>query len=161
MLAYCLSDGLTCNMKVFRRGDIFVLPMIMEGEFGGLSSSQLVTAQRKMYRRELFRWPTDEEITIAYRAGDVNINDCSPKEKLMVADKRGEDGVKLQEAANVLRDKVLKDNPELGEDKEDVVEPVEQVTSMTMPVLAESVASPKSAAPPKSVTRKTSKRKNA
>jgi len=154
MLAYCLSDGLTCNMKVFRRGDIFALPRAMEGEFGELSSSQLATKQRKTYRKELFRWPTDEEIVEAYRAGDVSINDCSPRERLMVADKRGQDGVKLQEAAKVLRDKVIKDNPELDE-KEDEVEPVqvEHIASITETAPAKKTTSAKK------ITRKTTARK--
>lgn len=154
MLAYCLSDGLTCNMKVFRRGDIFVLPLTMENEYGDLSPSQLATKQRKIYRRELFRWPTDEEITGAYRAGDVDINTCSPREQLLVADKRGEDGVKLQQAAGVLRDKVLKDHPELNTDEEDAAEPVELVTSVT------EASAPEPESPAKrTTTRKASSRK--
>lgn len=148
MLAYCLFDGLTCSMKVYRRGDIFVLPKGMEASFGGLSLSELVTKQRKIYRKEMFRWPTNEEVVEAYRGGDVSINDCSPKEKLLVADKRGDDGVRLQEAAKVLRDNVVKNHPELAEVEEEV-EPIEDVPSVTK--------YPKPVAPKKSVSRKTKK----
>lgn len=158
MLAYCLVDGLTCNKRVYRRGSIFVLPLSMENEFGGLSVSQLATKQRQIYRKELFRFPGDEEIVDSYRGGKVHLDNLSPRQQNLVADKRGEDGVRLQDAAQVLKDKVMRENPTLAEEEGyELTAAIEQVGSVTEYVPA--VKDIPAKTPRKTTTRKTSTRK--
>lgn len=134
MLAYCLSDGLTCNRTVYRRGDIFVLPPQMEGDFGGLNPSQLASKQRQVYGRVMFSLPTSEEIIAAFKAGDVPVEWLSKTESLLVFGRKSEEYLKLHEAAEVLKAKILEENPELKEeDNEDAatVTPFESVQGIT------------------------------
>lgn len=164
MLAYCLHDGLTCSMKVYRRGDIFVLPKTMEGDFGGLNASQLATKQRKIYRRELFRWPTNEEVVMAVKDDSISLSELSPTEALLYAKTRGEDGAELQHAAEVLKNAVLKKHPELADKEEEVEEPtapVESVGSVTEYVTEESEEEPEPESEEETTKKKATSRKSA
>lgn len=160
MLAFCLEDGLTCNRSVYRRGQIFILPSSMEAEFGGLSDSQLVTKLRSVYGRELFRFPSSEEILTAFQAGKITTDMLNKKEVLVVARWQESTSAKKTEAARVLRESVETEYPELKEEVEED-EPAPFVSEgaevETPPVLTKEDAS-KPQKPTRPSTRRTTKK---
>ena len=118
MLAYCLSDGLTCGGAVYRRGEIFVLSSTMEAEFGGLTDSQLATKQRQVYGKELFRLPISEEIISAYQSGKLPEELCNKKELHAIAAWKESDSARKFEASRTLRETLESESPELKEEEE-------------------------------------------
>lgn len=70
MLVNCLRDGLTCNEKVYARGDVFMLSEKLHDEYGGLTPSQIARKQKDIYGFELFRPATEEEMWKAYQESD-------------------------------------------------------------------------------------------
>lgn len=119
MLAYCLADGLTCGGAIFRRGEIFVLPSTMESEFGGLSPSQLATKQRKVYSKELFRFPTPDEILAGYQSGRITEEHCTAKEILLISKWKESEHARKFEASRTLRETIEAENPDLKEEEEE------------------------------------------
>jgi len=102
MLAYCLATGLTCNRKVYKPGDIFILPAAMEALFGGMTVSQLSFKQKKVYGQELFRFPAPDELTEAYRQNKIVLDWCTPKEKLWIQQDLEEKKRKIGEASDAI-----------------------------------------------------------
>jgi hypothetical protein len=119
MLAYCLEDGLTCNKTVYRRGDIFVLPIQMEGDYGGLNPSQLASKQRQIYGRQMFSFPSAEEVMAAYKAKTIPTEWLSKSELHLVSVQKIDEGQRIQEAAETLKEKLEEENPELKKDEEE------------------------------------------
>lgn len=156
MLAMCLEDGLTCNKHVYKRGDIFVLPTQMEGDFGGLSPNQLASKQRQTYGRQLFSVPTGEEVITAHKAGNAPLDMLSEKERYLVLERKSEEGLQAHESAEAIKDKMIERNPELKQDEEE--------DATAKPVQVEHVAAVTDTPPPspfkpkdaKKTTRRTS-----
>lgn len=153
MLVICLRDGLTCNEKVYERGDSFILSEKLHDEYGGLTPPQIARKQKDIYGFELFRPATEEETWDAYK---VAVDKNAFMEKLESAEKHvvgrflGSAAEKIKAAADVM-------NPEEEvEEDESKVEPVVQESSMT-----EIKAPPKKATKkaPRKSTRKTSAKK--
>ena len=119
MLAMCLEDGLTCNKHVYKRGDIFVLPTQMEGDYSGLSPNQLASKQRQVYGRQLFSVPTGEEVIAAHKAGNAPLEMLSEKERYLVVERKSEEGLQAHESAEAIKEKMVEKNPELKQDEEE------------------------------------------
>lgn len=138
MLALCLADGLTCDGKVFRSGEVFKLSPAMEGEFGGLTPSQMVSKQRQMYRRELFRLPTPDEILGSYQLGKITIEMCDSREYHIIGRAVSDKGIKAIEAGKAMMEKAERVDPTLVE--EDEAEPVATVAPATQETEEEIIA---------------------
>lgn len=134
MLAYCLEDGLTCNRHVYRRGDIFVLPIQMESEYGGLNPSQLASRQRQVYGKQMFSIPTGDEIIAAHNLGKVPFEALSKREQLLTIKQKSEAGLRMHEKAEVLKEKIYDEMPDLKDEEEEdatAIAPVESVQGIT------------------------------
>jgi nitrogenase subunit NifH len=81
---YCLKDGLTVGETVLKRGDIFKLPLVIEGAVSDMSDEQLNRYQKRIYSELMFRKPTPEELVLAYHKNHRILDLCDSKEKLAI-----------------------------------------------------------------------------
>lgn len=159
MLACCMEDGLTCNRAVYRRGDIFVLPTQMEGDYGGLNPSQLASKQRQVYGRQMFSFPTAEEVVAAYKAKTIPTEWLSKAELHLVSAQKSDEGMRIHEAAEALKEKLEDENPELKKDEEEDATAVAPPQIEHVPGVTETPPKPKTTSAKKSTRKSSTKRK--
>lgn len=112
MLAYCTIDGLTVSGNLLRTGELFVLPPHLEKEVEGKSDDQVYRWQMKTWKKQIFRFPTGDELLVGYRAKKVLPAQCTKKERMMLAKAiMAEKDRKAQEAKDILE----------GVDREDLL----------------------------------------
>jgi len=123
MLVSCLRDGLTCNEKVYERGDVFILSEKLMDAYGGLTPAQIARKQKDIYGFELFRPATEDEMLAAYREDNSIMKKLASNEQHAVRRFLKSGAAKLNAAADAMAEE------EIEEDESPKVEPVVQESS--------------------------------
>ena len=85
MLAMCIADGLTVGNRVYRKGEVFPVPPIIESTMKELSDEQIARRQAKLYGKTFYRKATLEELVIAYESNKALAKSMSDRERKMIA----------------------------------------------------------------------------
>jgi hypothetical protein len=102
MFAYCTIDGLTVSGKLWKVGDLFILPPNLLKEVEGKSDEQIARWQKKTWKKSIFRRPTGEELAIAYNNKKIKLTECDEKEKAVIGRILMSDAERRKRAAAVL-----------------------------------------------------------
>lgn len=122
MLVLCLRDGLTCNEKVYERGEVFILPDKLKDEYGGLTPPQLARKHKSIYGFELFRFASEDDIWQAYKEDNTIMAKLESSEKHVISRFLKSTAEKLTVAADAM-------SPDEEKEEEKKVEPVVQESS--------------------------------
>lgn len=141
MLVFCVRDGLTCNEKVYMKGDVFILSEELRDVYGGLTAAQIVRKQKDVYGFELFRLALEEDMWNAYKEDNTIMDKLDPSEKHVIGRFLQSTSEKIKAAAEAI-------SPTEEKEEKKEVEPVVQESSDV-----------EIKAPPKKKTRKTSAKK--
>jgi hypothetical protein len=109
MFAYCLIDGLTVNRKLWKAGELFVLPDYLLKEVEGRSDEQVARWQKKTWKKLIFRRPTGEELVAGWKNKKIKLTECDAKEKALIGRIEMSDVERRRRAAAIL----------MGDSKED------------------------------------------
>lgn len=142
MLVYCLRDGLTCNEKVYERGDVFILSEKLRDVYGGLTAAQIARKQKDVYGFELFRLALEEDMWNAYKKDNTIMDKLDPSEKHVIGRFLQSTSERLKAAAEAM-------SPAKEEEEKKEVEPMVQESSHV-----EVKTPPKTKRKRKSVTKK-------